>query len=96
MIIRARAPLRLGLAGGGTSRNVILEAAKSIGMYAVGFTGRSGGAVSNCCDAVVRVPSERTPRIQEMHIGVGHAICQIVEDAYHAGRFVFIIGNAHD
>jgi D-sedoheptulose 7-phosphate isomerase len=78
------ADVLVAISTSGNSRNVIraLEAAKSIGMYAVGFTGRSGGAVSNCCDAVVRVPSERTPRIQEMHIGVGHAICQIVEDAF--------------
>jgi len=74
----------IAISTSGNSKNVIraLEAAKSIGMYAVGLTGRSGGAMSNCCDAVVRVPSDDTPRIQEMHIGVGHAICQIIEDAF--------------
>ena len=78
------ADVLIAISTSGNSRNVIraLEAAKSIGMYAVGFTGRSGGTMSNCCDVVVRVPSDRTPRIQEMHIGVGHAICQIVEDAF--------------
>ncbi len=78
------ADVLIAISTSGSSRNVIraLGAAKSIGMYAVGITGRSGGAMSNCCDAILRVPSDHTPRIQEMHIGVGHAICQVIEDAF--------------
>jgi len=66
----------------GNSRNVIeaLKAAKGIGMFTVGLTGSSGGALAEICDALIRVPSDHTPRIQEMHIGVGHMICEIIED----------------
>jgi len=31
------------------------------------------------CDFLLRVPSDSTPRIQEGHIAMGHAICQIIE-----------------
>jgi D-sedoheptulose 7-phosphate isomerase len=67
----------------GNSRNVIeaLKAAKATGLFTVGLTGASGGALRKNCDAVVRVPSDHTPRIQEMHIGVGHMICEIIEDS---------------
>jgi D-sedoheptulose 7-phosphate isomerase len=73
----------IGISTSGNSKNVLraLTAAKSMGLYTVGLTGESGGAMVNCCDAIVRVPSKHTARIQEMHIGVGHVICQIIEDA---------------
>jgi len=73
----------IGISTSGKSKNVIkaLEAAKAIGALTVGLTGKSGGAMTSCCDAIVRVPSDDTARIQEMHIGVGHIICQLVEDA---------------
>ncbi|HYM19224.1 MAG TPA: D-sedoheptulose 7-phosphate isomerase [Micropepsaceae bacterium] len=72
----------IAISTSGNSRNVIeaLEVAKAIGMFTVGLTGASGGAVRGICDALIRVPSDRTPRIQEMHIGVGHMICEIIED----------------
>ena len=31
------------------------------------------------CDYLLRVPSDSTPRIQEGHIAMGHAICQVIE-----------------
>ncbi len=73
----------IGISTSGNSKNILraLTAAKSMGLYTVGLTGESGTAMVNCCDAIVRVPSKHTARIQEMHIGVGHMICQIIEDA---------------
>src|SRR5262249_54001339 len=64
----------------GNSTNVIraLKAAKDIGMFTIGLTGASGGALKNNCDAVLSVPSDHTPRIQEMHIGLGHMLCQLI------------------
>ena len=34
------------------------------------------------CDVCLRVPADRTPRIQELHIAVGHVLCELVEDAF--------------
>jgi len=73
----------IGLSTSGNSRNVIcaIEAAREIGIATIGLTGEGGGAMSNLCDICIRVPSSSTPRIQEMHIAVGHSICEWVEAA---------------
>ncbi len=47
--------------------------------HASGMTGRGGGQMPERCDYLLRVPSDSTPRIQEGHIAMGHAICQIIE-----------------
>ena len=33
----------------------------------------------NICDITINAPSNRTDRIQEMHIAIGHIICELVE-----------------
>lgn len=73
----------IGLSTSGNSRNVIcaIEAAREMGIFTIGLTGESGGGMSNLCDICIRVPSGSTPRIQEMHIAVGHSICEWVEAA---------------
>jgi D-sedoheptulose 7-phosphate isomerase len=65
----------------GTSLNVIraARAAKAKGARVIGLTGCSGGELAAICDVVIRVPSAKTARIQEAHIAIGHAICELVE-----------------
>jgi D-sedoheptulose 7-phosphate isomerase len=65
----------------GRSPNILaaLQAARTRGMATVGFTGEAGGAMSPLCDILIRVPAASTPRIQEGHEVLGHAICAIVE-----------------
>jgi D-sedoheptulose 7-phosphate isomerase len=58
-----------------------LVRARKIGLYTVGMTGVSGGRMRDLVDTLIAVPSGETPRIQECHILVGHAICDAVEDA---------------
>jgi D-sedoheptulose 7-phosphate isomerase len=67
----------------GNSRNVLraLEEARALRIATVGLTGEAGGKMLALCDHCVCVPSSRTPRIQEMHIAVGHMICELVEEA---------------
>jgi D-sedoheptulose 7-phosphate isomerase len=70
-----------GISTSGRSPNVLLalDAARSRGMVTVGMTGRIGGQMAERCDHLLRTPSDVTPRIQEGHIAMGHAICQIIE-----------------
>jgi D-sedoheptulose 7-phosphate isomerase len=70
-----------GLSTSGRSPNVLhaLDVAREHGLVTVGMTGRTGGQMVSRCDHLVRVPSDVTPRIQEGHIAIGHAICQIIE-----------------
>lgn len=73
----------VGLSTSGNSGNVVsaLEAARAIGMATIGLTGAKDGKMDALCDLCLKVPSTSTPRIQEMHIGVGHMLCELVEDA---------------
>ncbi len=74
----------LGLSTSGNSKNIInaFEEAKRKGMITIGFTGSTGGKMSDCSDYLINVPSNDTPRIQESHIMIGHIICQLVEEKY--------------
>jgi len=71
----------IGLSTSGNSGNVIeaLKVAKEKKMITVGFTGEGGGKMAEYCDILIPIPSKDTPRIQECHMMIGHAICQIVE-----------------
>lgn len=65
----------------GNSPNIVqvLEKAKSLKIKSIAFTGNTGGKIMHLADFVVNVPSTDTPRIQEIHILLGHIICEIVE-----------------
>jgi D-sedoheptulose 7-phosphate isomerase len=73
----------IGISTSGNSRNIVraIAAARDMGIYTLGLTGETGGKMAQGCDALLRVPSRHTARIQEMHIGVGHMICNLIEDA---------------
>lgn len=72
----------VGISTSGNSLNVVnaLEKANEIGLTTVGFTGSKGGKMNDICDIMIKAPSDDTPRIQEVHILVGHIICQIIEE----------------
>jgi D-sedoheptulose 7-phosphate isomerase len=76
--------LLIGISTSGHSKNVVraLSLAKNIGCRTIGLSGRDGGVMSEFCDVNIIVPSEDTPRIQEMHIMIGHIICQAIDDSF--------------
>ncbi|MDR6564793.1 MULTISPECIES: D-sedoheptulose 7-phosphate isomerase [unclassified Arcicella] len=76
----------IGISTSGNSPNVIkaLETCKEMGIISIGLTGEKGGAMADLCDYCIKVPSNETPRIQEVHILIGHIICCIVEEEIFA------------
>ncbi len=76
--------LLIGISTSGNSANVIsaLKLAKELGCTTLGMSGRDGGAMNEVCTLNLVVPSFDTPRIQEMHILIGHIICQAVDDSF--------------
>jgi D-sedoheptulose 7-phosphate isomerase len=70
-----------GMSTSGNSANVLkaLEAARKIGMVTIGLTGKDGGNIAKIVDYSLNVSSNSTPRIQEVHITVGHVICEMVD-----------------
>ena len=74
----------IGISTSGNSKNIInaLNLGQELGCKTVGFSGRDGGDMNNVCDINLVVPSDNTPRIQEMHILFGHTICQIIDNNF--------------
>lgn len=70
----------VGITTSGRSRNVLaaFEACRAIGVTSVALCGL-GGELEGRVDYLLRVPSHSTPRIQESHITLGHALCAHVE-----------------
>jgi D-sedoheptulose 7-phosphate isomerase len=70
----------------GNSDNVVqgVMCARKMGLHTIGLTGASGGRLRGIVDTLIAIPSEETPRIQECHILVGHALCDAVEQAIAA------------
>ena len=71
----------IGISTGGSSANVIsaLKLANDLGCKTIGLSGRDGGEMNTLCDINLVVPAEDTPRIQEMHIVIGHTICHLID-----------------
>ena len=76
----------IGISTGGSSKNVInaLHSAKKIGCKLIGLSGKDGGDFNSICDVNIVIPSSNTPRIQEMHILVGHIVCQLIDEAFNS------------
>lgn len=72
-----------GISTSGKSKNVLkaFETAKARGITTVAFTGGHGGPAAAIADVSVIVPSLVTARVQESHIAIFHAICEVVEDS---------------
>jgi D-sedoheptulose 7-phosphate isomerase len=76
----------IAISTSGRSANVLkaLQAAREIGVHAIGLTGANACPMDEIADLTIHAPATSTPRIQEMHIVIGHAICEIVEAALTA------------
>ncbi|MBI4227536.1 MAG: SIS domain-containing protein [Candidatus Omnitrophica bacterium] len=78
-----RGDVAIGITTSGNSPNVLkaFARAKRLGLITVALTGGAGGAAAKAADYALIVPSRSTPRIQESHITLGHALCELVESA---------------
>jgi len=71
----------VGISASGTSPNIVkaFEVAKEMGMKTIALTGNDGGSLVKIAEVSLIVPSASTPRIQEVHILIGHILCELVE-----------------
>ena len=71
----------VGITTSGTSKNVVrgLETAKRIGATTVAFSGNGGGPVAEIADFALIGPDGYSAIVQEVHIVMGHIICDLVE-----------------
>ncbi len=75
----------VGLSTSGGSLNVVeaLKTARENGLRTIALTGERGGPVADASDVAIRAPSRRTQLVQELHIAMGHALCEVIEDVLH-------------
>ena len=68
----------------GNSKNCLAACrrAKEQGLKTVAMAGSKGGAIKELADICLRVPSDVTAHIQEVHLVVLHAVCAIVDENY--------------
>lgn len=80
--LAAPGDVAMGVSTSGNSRNVIraVEYARSKGIRTMALTGQSGGRLKQITDLCICVPSNETPRIQEVHILLAHILCEIVDE----------------
>lgn len=73
----------LVLSTSGNSPNCVraVEQARAGGLRTYGLLGRDGGRLRTLVDGAIVAPSDHTPRIQEIHIFLGHLLCQLLEAA---------------
>jgi len=81
----------LAISTSGNSPNVVaaIAAAHERGMKVVALTGRNGGRMAGAVrpgDIEIRVPAERTARIQEVHLLVIHCLCDGIDQALFPGN----------
>ena len=74
----------IGISTSGKSDNVIntLKKAVELKCNTIGFSGNNGGEMNMICNINIVVPSDDTPRIQEMHILIGHTICHLIDQEF--------------
>ncbi len=77
----AKGDILFGLSTSGNSVNVVkaFQKAREMGVKTIALTGKSGGELKNVSDLIVKIPSEDVARIQEVHLLIGHIICETVE-----------------
>jgi D-sedoheptulose 7-phosphate isomerase len=73
--------LAIAISTSGNSPNVLAatEAAGALGMITVGLTGSDGGKLAGLVRHHLNVPHRSTARVQEIHIMVGHILCELVD-----------------
>jgi len=82
--IGKKGDILIAISTSGNSKNIInaINSAKRIGIKVITLIGKDGGEMKNLGDINIIVPSNNTPRIQEMHIMIGHMICALIDERF--------------
>ena len=78
----------VGITTSGNSKNVLdaFEVAKNKGVRAIGLLGKGGGVAKDLADESIIISSNSTARVQEMHILIGHILCDLIEEGLNLKR----------
>ncbi|MCE5278151.1 MAG: SIS domain-containing protein [Planctomycetaceae bacterium] len=73
--------IALSTSGNAPSVIAAMKQAKAMGLTTIALTGRGGGQSAALADILLDVPSDQTPRVQEVSTVIYHVICELVESA---------------
>lgn len=81
----ASGDILVAISTSGNSQNVVdaCITAKALNIKVVGLTGETGGKMKQYCDILINVPEKRTAYIQELHLPVIHALCNLIENYFY-------------
>ena len=81
LAVGKKSDVLVAISTSGNSENVYqaLCQAREIGFSCIVLSGSTGGKMAGKADILINVPSDDTPRVQELHILIGHIICELVE-----------------
>ena len=71
------------LSSSGKSENIlkVLQKAKEMGITSIALLGKGGGKAAALSDFAIVIDSDETARIQEIHLLLGHTLCEYAEIA---------------
>ena len=74
----------IAISTSGNSENIIqgIKTSKQKGGIVIGLTGNEGGKMKEFLDAIISVPSQSTPRIQECHRLIMHILCEFIDEKF--------------
>jgi D-sedoheptulose 7-phosphate isomerase len=74
--------IAMAISTSGDSMNVIVatDVAREMGLITVGLTGCDGGKLGSRVQYHLNVPHRHSARIQEVHIMIGHILCELVDE----------------
>lgn len=74
----------LGISTSGNSKNVMnaIVVARALGLKVIGLTGQKGGELATVADVTIKVPSNETYMIQELHLPIYHCLCLMLEEKF--------------
>ena len=72
----------------GQSPNLLraAEMARERSVTTVALLAKGGGSLAGAVDHAIVLPTDRGAHAQELHLAIGHIICELVEERYHADR----------
>jgi D-sedoheptulose 7-phosphate isomerase len=77
--VRGDVAVAISTSGRSANVNAAVEVARERGLRTLALTGQGGGALAALAETSICVPSDETPRIQEVHITLCHVLCEIVD-----------------
>ena len=71
--------LAISTSGNAANAAYAAQTARALGLTVIALTGQNGGRLASLADIAIYAPARRTDRVQELHIQLYHALCEMLE-----------------